>query len=112
MAASKLRWRLRGDEPDGALSPSVSIDVSLPGISGIDALGRFLRLLPGLQVLMLSMHESDPFPELSLERGARGYLSKRYAAEELVLAVHQVAAGQHYVSRDIAPRPPCPIRPA
>jgi two-component system, NarL family, invasion response regulator UvrY len=80
------------------------LDVSLPGISGLDALGRFLHLLPGLQVLMLSMHESHPLPDLALERGARGYLSKRYAAEELVLAVHQVATGQHYVSSDIAPR--------
>ena len=80
------------------------LDDSLPGISGLDALGRFLQLLPGLQVLMLSVHESHRLPELALERGARGYLSKRYAAEELVLAVHQVATGQHYVSSDIAPR--------
>jgi two-component system, NarL family, invasion response regulator UvrY len=80
------------------------LDVSLPGISGIDALGRFLRLVPGLQVLMLSMHESDPFPELALARGARGYLSKRCAPEELVLAVRQIAEGRRYLSSNIAQR--------
>jgi two-component system, NarL family, invasion response regulator UvrY len=87
-----------------ALPQVLVLDVSLPGISGIDALGRFLRLLPGLQVLMLSMHESDPFPELSLERGARGYLSKRCAPEELVIAVRQIAEGRHYLSSNIAQR--------
>jgi two-component system, NarL family, invasion response regulator UvrY len=87
-----------------ALPQVLVLDVSLPGISGIDALGRFLRLLPGLHVLMLSMHESDPFPELALERGARGYLSKRCAPEELVIAVRQIAEGRHYLSSNIAQR--------
>ena len=86
-------------------APQVLIlDVSLPGISGVEAIGRLLRLVPGLHILMLSMHESDPFPQLALERGASGYLSKRSAPEELVAAVRQVAQGRRYLSGDIAQR--------
>lgn len=80
------------------------LDISLPGVSGLEALGRFLRLLPGLQVLVLSMHEANPFPELALQRGACGYLSKRCAPEELVTAVRQVATGRRYLSGNIAQR--------
>jgi len=80
------------------------LDVSLPGITGIDALGRFLRILPDLAILILSVHDSDPFPELALERGARGYLSKRCAPEELVIAVRQIAKGRYYLCNNIAQR--------
>lgn len=80
------------------------LDVSLPGITGIDALGRFLRILPDLAILILSVHDSDPFPELALERGARGYLSKRCAPEELVFAVRQIAKGRYYLCNNIAQR--------
>jgi len=86
-----------------ACAPDVVImDVTLPGMSGIETIGRMLRRLPSLHILMLSMHESEPFPELALKRGARGYLSKRCAPEELVTAVQQVAKGQRYLSQDIA----------
>ncbi len=90
---------IRGSKPQVLV-----LDVSLPGITGIDALGRFLRILPDLAILMLSMHESDPFPQLAFEHGARGYLSKRSAPEELVTAVRQVASGRHYLSNSIAQR--------
>ena len=88
----------------GSLPQVLVLDVPLPGISGIDALGRFLRLLPGLQVLILSMYESGPLPELAMELGALGYLSKRCAPEELVIAVRQIAEGRPYLSSNIAQR--------
>jgi two-component system, NarL family, invasion response regulator UvrY len=80
------------------------LDVSLPGISGIEAIGRLLRILPSVRILMLSMHESDPFPEMALARGASGYLSKQCAPEELVTAVREVAQGRIYLSNTIAQR--------
>jgi two-component system, NarL family, invasion response regulator UvrY len=86
-----------------ALAPDVIIlDISLPGVSGIEAIGRFLRILPGARILILSMHESEPFPGLALERGALGYLSKRGAPEELVIAVRRVAEGQRYLGNSVA----------
>ncbi|AHE99741.1 LuxR family transcriptional regulator [Thioalkalivibrio paradoxus ARh 1] len=85
--------------------PAVLIlDVSLPGISGVEALGRLRRMRPDLRILMLSMHESDPLPEVALRSGASGYLSKRCAPEELVTAVRQIAAGRQYLSGSIAQR--------
>jgi two-component system, NarL family, invasion response regulator UvrY len=86
-----------------AVAPDVIIlDISLPGISGIEAIGRLLRILPAANILVLSMHESEPFPSMALERGALGYLSKRGAPEELVSAVRKVAAGQRYLGNAVA----------
>jgi len=79
-----------------ALTPDVIVlDISLPGISGIEAIARLLRILPTVGILVLSMHESEPFPTMALERGALGYLSKRGAPEELVPAVRSGAIDVH-----------------
>jgi two-component system invasion response regulator UvrY len=81
------------------------LDISLPGgISGIEAIARFRRLVPDMRIVMLSMHESAPFPEMALAQGASGYLSKRCAAEELLTAVREVTAGRKYLSSVIAQR--------
>jgi len=81
------------------------LDISLPGgISGIEAIARFRRLVPEMHIVMLSMHEAAPFPEMALEQGASGYLSKHCAAEELLTAVREVTAGRKYLSSAIAQR--------
>lgn len=81
------------------------LDISLPGgISGIEAIARFRRLVPGMHIVMLSMHESAPFPEMALAQGASGYLSKHCAADELLTAVREVTAGRKYLSSVIAQR--------
>jgi two-component system invasion response regulator UvrY len=86
-----------------ALTPDVIVlDISLPGVSGIEAIARLLRILPTAGILVLSMHESEPFPTMALERGALGYLSKRGAPEELVTAVRKVAGGQRYLGNSVA----------
>nr|WP_296749405.1 response regulator transcription factor [Thioalkalivibrio sp.] len=88
-----------------ALTPDVVVlDISLPGISGLEAIARLLRILPTVGILVLSMHESEPFPTMALERGALGYLSKRGAPEELVPAVRKVAGGQRYLGNAVAQR--------
>jgi two-component system, NarL family, invasion response regulator UvrY len=86
-----------------ALTPDVIVlDISLPGVSGIEAIARLLRIMPTARILMLSMHDSEPFPAMALERGALGYLSKRGAPEELVTAVRKVAGGQRYLGNSVA----------
>ncbi len=80
----------------------ILLDISLPGVSGIEAIGRLLRIAPEARILILSMHEAEPFPALALERGALGYLSKRSAPEELVIAVRTVAAGERYLGHAVA----------
>ncbi len=85
------------------LAPDVVVmDIALPGASGIEAMRRMLRRQPSARVLMFSMYEDAIFPARALEAGARGYLTKRSAPDVLVHAVHAVARGERYLSRDIA----------
>ncbi|MFP1726423.1 transcriptional regulator UhpA [Lonsdalea quercina] len=74
-------------------------DISMPDESGLDLLAD----LPyGLAVIMLSMHDNPAMVELALERGARGFLSKRCHPEDLVTAVRTVGQGGVYLMPEIA----------
>ena len=87
------------------LGPDVIVlDISMPGIGGLETIGRLARVAPQARVLVLSVHENEPFPSLALERGASGYLTKRCAPEELVRAVREVAHGRRYLASDVARR--------
>ena len=86
-----------------ALNPQVVLmDVQMPGIGGLEATRRCLRIAPDVKVIALSMHDGEPFPSKLFEAGAKGYASKRSDPEELILAIRKVMAGQRYISTDIA----------
>jgi DNA-binding NarL/FixJ family response regulator len=88
-----------------AHSPDVVImDLSLPGISGIEAIRRIIARDSGARLLAFSMHEDTAFVEQALQAGARGYISKSSAPNVLVEAVRQIAAGNIYLEPDIAQR--------
>jgi DNA-binding NarL/FixJ family response regulator len=76
----------------------VVIDVSMPGMNGLDATRRITAETPDAKVLCLSMHSDRRFVDAALRGGARGYLLKECALEELVSAIHAVVAGRIYVS--------------
>lgn len=80
----------------------VVMDIALPGASGIDALRRMLAREPAARVLMFSMYEDAIFPARALQAGARGYLTKSSGPDMLVDAVLAVAAGEQYLSHDVA----------
>lgn len=80
----------------------VLMDVRMPGIGGIEATSRMERRSPDTRVVALTACADDPFPDLLLEAGARGFLTKDSGLEELVLAIQEVYAGNHYVCRRIA----------
>ncbi|HEY0685007.1 MAG TPA: response regulator transcription factor [Steroidobacter sp.] len=80
----------------------VVMDISLPGVSGIEAMRRILAHEPKARVLMFSMYEDAIFVRRALEAGAAGYLTKAAAPRVLVEAVATVAAGRRFLSPDVA----------
>lgn len=85
------------------LKPDVVVmDISLPGVSGIEAMRHILAREPRAKVLMFSMHEEPIFATRALQAGAMGYVTKASAPDVLVEAVRSVAAGKRYISHDIA----------
>ncbi len=80
----------------------VLMDVRMPGIGGIEATHRMERRSPISRVIALTACADDPFPDLLLEAGARAFLTKDSGLDELVLAIREVHAGNHYVCRKIA----------
>ncbi|WP_036169383.1 response regulator transcription factor [Massilia sp. 9096] len=78
------------------------LDISLPDRNGIEVLKQIKDEKPDLAVLMLSMHREDQYAIRALKAGAAGYLTKQSAPRELVNAIRQVAAGQRYVSAQLA----------
>ena len=89
----------------GELDPDVIImDLSLPGIGGLEAIRRIIQRKHDARILAFSMHEDTVFVEQALQAGARGYISKRSAPAVLVDAVKAIAAGNIYLDPDIAQR--------
>jgi DNA-binding NarL/FixJ family response regulator len=87
------------------LRPDVAVlDLSMPGLSGLEV-ARQLRVdCPQCRVLALTVHEDGAYLRQLLEIGAVGYVLKRSAAEELIRAIHAVAAGGLYLDPAIAGR--------
>jgi DNA-binding NarL/FixJ family response regulator len=84
------------------LAPHVVLmDMTMPGMNGIEATQRLVAGHPELRVLILSMHKDKRFVSQAFRTGARGYLLKDCASAELVQAVRRVAAGEIYVCHNI-----------
>lgn len=80
------------------------VDLSLPGMSGLDLIQRLRAGWPQLRVLVLSMHTEEQYALRAFKAGAHGYLTKDSAAGELIDAVRSVAAGGAYVTPALAAR--------
>lgn len=80
----------------------VVMDLSMPGMGGLEAVRRLLAHDASVRVLTLSAHEDTAYPQRVLKAGALGYLSKRSAPEALIDAVRAVAAGRRYVDAQLA----------
>lgn len=78
------------------------MDLSMPGIGGLEALRRILLLAPKAKIVIFTMHENATFATQALSAGARGYVAKSSLADDLLLAVREVAAGKTYISPHIA----------
>ena len=80
----------------------VVMDITMPGIGGMEAIDRILAKDSNAKILVLSAHEDSVHPKRVLNAGAMGYLTKRSAAEELIKAIRTVASGKKYIEASIA----------
>lgn len=80
----------------------ILLDLNLEGIGGLELLRRVIAQDANARVIVFSMHAEPIYASRALRLGARGYVSKSAAADELVTAVEQVAAGKIYIEREIA----------
>jgi len=77
---------------------AVLLDISMPGMNGIDVLKEIKCIKPALPVLILTMHSEEDYAENVMRAGASGYLRKDCSPDELISALRTVASGQKYFS--------------
>ena len=81
---------------------TVVLDITMPGRNGLEVLKDIKTQIPGLQVLVLSMHPEDQYALRVMKAGASGYLMKESAPDELVKAIRKVADGGKYITSTLA----------
>ena len=104
-------WEVVAEASDGretvrqalSLQPEVVIlDIGMPVLNGIEATRQIARRFPGINILILSMHAEEAYIVQAMKAGARGYLLKDSADNELIRAVAAVAAGKSFFSPAVA----------
>jgi DNA-binding NarL/FixJ family response regulator len=82
----------------------VLMDISMPGLNGLEAAARMAREFAEVRVIILSMHNNEEYYWRALKAGAAGYLLKKSATAELETALQRVVHGEIYLSREISAR--------
>ena len=100
-----------GEASDGAvavemaerLQPDVVLlDITMPGLNGVDATKQILKRHPQMKILVLTMHDDMDYLQQLFQTGARGYLVKSAADTELLTAIRTVYEGRRYVDPSLA----------
>ncbi|QDC99173.1 response regulator transcription factor [Candidatus Methylopumilus universalis] len=87
----------------GELKPDVVVmDLSMPGMGGLESIRRILMRYEKAKILVLSMHEDLSFANQALKLGAKGYLTKNTLADDLVKSIETVTQGDVFLSDEIA----------
>ena len=79
------------------------MDLTMPGIGGLEACRRILARDPQARIMIFSVHENEIMLERALDAGIKGYISKRSASQVMIQAVRQVAAGDVYIGQEMMP---------
>jgi len=82
----------------------VLLDVTMPGLSGLEVLAETRKLLPDVRVIILTVHDEAEYAMQALRAGAAGFLPKSAAANELQVAIETVSRGEIYVSDEVSRR--------
>jgi two-component system invasion response regulator UvrY len=80
----------------------VLMDVNMPGIGGLEATKKIVRMSENTRVICVSMHKESPIPLQVMEAGAFGFLTKDAEPEEVIMAIHKVFGGQKYIDSEVA----------
>ena len=86
----------------GELKPDlVLMDVSMPGMGGVEATEQIKKRYPQIKVLILTMHESEAYLFRTIKAGGSGYVLKKSADTELISAIHQVIQGESFLKPSV-----------
>jgi DNA-binding NarL/FixJ family response regulator len=114
LTGSHPEWNVVGDVATGeaamelgtALRPDIAIlDLSMPDFSGLQVAERLLETVPGIRIIILTMHAAAPILRQLRKAGVSAYLAKNEAPKMLVLAVERVLAGEPFFASTSASRP-------
>jgi DNA-binding NarL/FixJ family response regulator len=109
--SSRRGWRVVGEAANGReavqkaveLKPDVAVvDISMPELSGIEAVCQIREAVPDTKVLVLTMHESDQMVQRALDAGAHGYILKSDLTDSLPKAVKAVAEGKRFLTPKVS----------
>jgi len=78
------------------------VDISMPVINGIDAVEQMVTFNPDIKIIMLSMYDDRMSVEKSLKAGAKGYIVKVSAADEIISAIEEICAGRFYLCSKVS----------
>jgi two-component system, NarL family, invasion response regulator UvrY len=93
----ELLRKVRGGDFD-----MIILDISMPGLDGLDVLKQIKTERSGARVLMLTIHPEARYAVRCLKMGADGYLTKGSAPDELMLAIQRISGGRKYISQNLA----------
>lgn len=94
----EMAYQLYGEvQPDVVL-----MDISMPGMGGLEAAKRILQRYAHARIVIFSMHEAVSFAAQALKAGVKGYVTKTGLAEDLLQAVLDVSRGKTFLSQDVA----------
>jgi len=111
MLGGRRGWRVCAEASNGreaiekarAMKPDVAVvDIGMPGLGGIEATRQIRKVSPGTEVLILSAHGSEKLARELVDAGARGYLLKEDADENLLAAVDALRRGEEYFAPKVA----------
>ncbi|MDR3539769.1 MAG: response regulator transcription factor [Desulfosporosinus sp.] len=103
-------FKVVGEAEDGAkaltlvrqLQPDVVLmDIAMPGVDGLSAARQIKELTPLTKIILLTQHENKEYIQPALKIGAEGYVLKRAAADELVMAIRAVYKGKSFLDSDV-----------
>jgi two-component system invasion response regulator UvrY len=80
----------------------VMMDINMPGIGGLEATRKIVRVNDGVKVIAVTVLSDEPYPAQLLEAGAKAYISKGCPADEMFEAINCVVSGKPYLSNDVA----------